>query len=228
MKEPLLLLLETATDVCSVGLARGERLLSLRQSNSGQDHAAVITLFIQAVMEEAEQKLSDLDAVVVSDGPGSYTSLRIGASTAKGICFALGKPLIAVDTLQSLALACRTERPGAGWYCPMIDARRMEVYCALFDAAMERVWDPRAAVLDAALFDAFLQEEKTVSICGSGAPKAVEIFSGKQVVHTPLVCSAPFLLPFALEAYHMEKFKDLAYYTPTYLKPPNITTPKKN
>ncbi len=228
MKEPLLLVMETATDVCSVGFARGDRLLSLRESNAGQDHAALITLFIREAMEEAGCRLSDLDAVAISDGPGSYTSLRIGASTAKGICFALHKPLIAADTLKSLALAGRTLAPGAAWYCPMIDARRMEVYCALFDAGMERVWETRAEVLRAELFDPFLAEGKTVALCGSGAPKAMDVFAGRKVVHAPLICSAPFLLPLALEAFRLGQFVDMAYYTPTYLKPPNITVPKKN
>ncbi len=220
MKEPLILLLETATDVCSVGLCRGDALLSLRESDSGQDHAAFITLFIKAVMEEAGYSLSGLDAVAVSDGPGSYTSLRIGASTAKGICFALGKPLLAVDTLQSLAIACRKEAPDSAWFCPMIDARRMEVYCALFDAGLRREWDTRAVVIERQVFDRYVQDG--LAICGSGAPKAVDILGA---THVPLRCSAPYLIPQALEAYNKQAFSDLAYYTPTYLKPPNITAP---
>jgi len=226
MKAPLILLLETATDVCSVGLSSGTTLLGVRESTAGQDHAAVLTQFIDDVMEEAGKKLSELDAIAVSDGPGSYTSLRIGASTAKGICYALQKPMLAVDTLKSLAMACRQTAPGAAWYCPMIDARRMEVYCALFDAGLQRIWDTRAEVLAPGMFDPFLADGKTVAICGSGAPKAGVLLHTEAVAHVPLLCSAPYLLPSALEAYEQKKFCDLAYYTPTYLKPPNITMPK--
>lgn len=223
MEAPLILLLETATDVCSVGLCRGEALLCLRESDSGQGHAAFITLFIREVMEEAGFALSDLNAVALSDGPGSYTSLRIGASTAKGICFALNKPLLAIDTLQSLALASRVGAPDAAWYCPMIDARRMEVYCALFDAGMQREWDTRAVVIEPQVFEPYLAGG--LAVCGSGAAKAVELLGAEAVTHVPLRCSAPFLIPQALEDFHAGRFCDMAYYTPTYLKPPNITVP---
>jgi tRNA threonylcarbamoyladenosine biosynthesis protein TsaB len=223
MEAPLILLLETATDVCSVGLCRGEALLSLRESDSGQDHAAFITLFIREVMEEAGYALSDLDAVALSDGPGSYTSLRIGASTAKGICFALNKPLLAIDTLRSLASACRINAPGMAWYCPMIDARRMEVYCALFDTGMQREWDTRAVVVEPQVFEPYLAGG--LAICGSGAAKAVELLGMEAATHVPLRCSAPFLVPQALEDFRIGKFCNMAYYTPTYLKPPNITVP---
>ncbi len=223
MREPLLLLLETATEVCSVGLARGRELLSLQESPPGQDHAAVITLYIQAVMEQAGHALAEVDAVAVSDGPGSYTSLRIGASVAKGICFTLQKPLLAVDTLQSLASACKTLMPDCRTYCPMIDARRMEVYTALFDETLKRLWDTRAMVLQA---DMFQGVSGPVAICGSGAAKALPLFTHGGVHHAQVLCSASHLIPQALEAWHRQDFKDVAYYVPTYLKPPNITTPK--
>lgn len=223
MREPLLLLLETATEVCSVGLARGHKLLSLRESPPGQDHAAVITLYIQAVMEQAGHALAELDAVAVSDGPGSYTSLRIGASAAKGICFALQKPLLAVDTLQSLAKACKTLAPGCHAYCPMIDARRMEVYAALFDGTLQRLWDTQAMVLHAEMFQGI---PDSVAICGSGAAKALPLFAHGGVHHVPVQCSASHLIAQTLEAWHRQDFQDVAYYAPTYLKPPNITVPK--
>ncbi|MBX2928295.1 MAG: tRNA (adenosine(37)-N6)-threonylcarbamoyltransferase complex dimerization subunit type 1 TsaB [Saprospiraceae bacterium] len=225
MKEPLILLLETATDVCSVGLCLGERLLSLRESDEGQDHAASVTLFIQAVLEEAGKALPEIDAVAISGGPGSYTSLRIGAATAKGICYALGKPLIAADTLHSLALASRSALPDAHWHCPMIDARRMEVYAALFDADMQREWDTRAVVLERAVFEPYLAQGRPIALCGSGAAKALALFEPGEAVHVAQRCSAPLLIPAALQAFRESAFQDIAYYTPAYLKPPNITVP---
>ncbi len=223
MREPLLLLLETATEVCSIGVARGRELLGLQESPPGQDHAAIITLYIEAVMEQAGHALAELDAIVVSDGPGSYTSLRIGAATAKGICFALQKPLLAVDTLQSLAEACKALAPGCRAYCPMIDARRMEVYTALFDEALRRLWDTQAMVLRAEMFQGV---PNPVAICGSGAAKALPLFAQGGVHHISLKCSATYLIAQALNAWHRQDFQDIAYYVPMYLKPPNITIPK--
>ena len=124
----IILHIETATTVCSVALSENGKLLSLKEENKGLKHAENITLFIMHVLKESGKKITDLDAVALSSGPGSYTGLRIGTSTAKGLCYALDKPLISVSTLQSLALNAITKTSDASaLYCPMIDARRMEV-----------------------------------------------------------------------------------------------------
>jgi tRNA threonylcarbamoyladenosine biosynthesis protein TsaB len=177
-------------------------------------------------MEEAGIALADLSAVAVSGGPGSYTALRIGLSTAKGICYALRKPLIAIDTLSALAGQAQREYPREGaLYAPMIDARRMEVYLGLFDANLQPLMKPEAAVLEPGLFDSW--STQLIIGCGNGAPKALEVFSSIPFQVAPVICSAAHLILPALEAFSKSEFADLAYYEPFYLKPPNITTPRK-
>jgi tRNA threonylcarbamoyladenosine biosynthesis protein TsaB len=227
MIQPLILLLETATEVCSVGLCRGEELLSIRETSEGQDHAAKITCFISEVMEEAGCTLPQIDAVAVSDGPGSYTSLRIGASTAKGICYALQKPLVVTDTLACLAFQAAQVYASADIYFPMIDARRMEVYGAIFDAKLQKLKDTAAQVISVEWWDAEIKPLGEIAICGNGAEKVFSLINGEKVVKIPLHCSAEWMIPKALEAFTVEHFSDIAYYTPCYLKPPNITLPKK-
>src|SRR3989304_2508407 len=129
----LILNLETATTVCSVALGRNGELAAYKEVNKDYSHSENLTVFIQAVLKEAKLDISDLDAVAVSKGPGSYTGLRIGVSAAKGLCFALDKPLIAINTLQAMAYSEKfaiQHSPLTTLFCPMIDARRMEVYCA--------------------------------------------------------------------------------------------------
>lgn len=228
MAQPLLLCLETATEVCSVCLSCGDEVLALVESFDRNDHAALITTYIAQCMEQAGKTLSEIDAVAVSGGPGSYTSLRIGLSTAKGICYALEKPLIAVDTLAALARKTRSDFPNTSptLFAPMIDARRMEVYMGLFDQHLQAIEDPEAVVLHPGLFEAWPQH--LVVACGNGAPKALDVFAGKSFEVAPVVCSAPHLIAPALAAFARADFADLAYYEPFYLKPPNITIPRKN
>jgi tRNA threonylcarbamoyladenosine biosynthesis protein TsaB len=126
-----LLLMETATGICSIGISKNDQVVALKAADKAYQHTTVITLLIQEVLDMAEMQLTDLDAIALSNGPGSFTSLRVGSATAKGICYSLNKPLIAVDTLQSLALASKNKLQIDAIYIPMIDARRMEVYTAV-------------------------------------------------------------------------------------------------
>ena len=222
-----LLHIETATEVCSVAVSDGPTELSRRESAEPYSHARDITLLIARCLEEAGLGLSELVGVSVSTGPGSYTALRVGASTAKGICYALGKPLIAVDTLQSLALEAARHLPGKPLYCPMIDARRMEVYLALFDPKNRRLEDPRSLVISADAFDAYWERGEEIVFCGNGAPKCRPVLSAPGASFVPVVCSASLLIPLAWEAFQKGQWADLAYFEPHYQKPPNITTPKK-
>ncbi len=227
MPEPLILNIETATDVCSVALCLGEEVLALVESQTVNDHAAQLTTYIDQCMDKAVYGLGELDALAVSGGPGSYTSLRIGVATAKGICYALDKPLLAVPTLESLAHAARqiaVDQPTL--YCPMIDARRMEVYTALYDEQGREVMSPAAVVLHANWLDEWLQKGFAVVCCGSGSDKARPLFISPQVFFIDLRCSAQHLSPLSVEQFAQGAFVDLAYYEPFYLKPPNITTPK--
>lgn len=222
-----ILLIETATGVCSVAVSDGLELLSIQQAEGTRQHAAQITLLIQAVLEQARLELVELDAVAVSSGPGSYTSLRVGASTAKGICYTLDKPLIAVDTLQSLALASLQKEREEGLYQPMIDARRMEVYTARFDAANERLEEAAPLIVGEATFQETLNRGALLILSGNGAEKCRKVLPETGILYSPVVCSAAHLMPLALRKLEAADFEDVAYYSPFYLKPPNVTQSKK-
>lgn len=222
----LILHLETATDICSIGLSRGTQMLSLHHAAAGYQHAARITLLINRCLEEAKVNLEEIEAVALSSGPGSYTSLRVGAATAKGICYSLDKPLIVVDTLRSLALASLSQEREEALYYPMIDARRMEVYTAGFDAANEPVAPPAAIIVDEHTFSEPLQAGQQIVLSGNGAEKCRAVLPTDNIVYSTVACSAAHLLPLALIAFEQEDFEDVAYYSPFYLKPPNITKPK--
>lgn len=224
---PLILNIETATEVCSVCLSQNGAPLALRESTNAQDHAAQITLMIADCFREIGLELATLDAVAVSDGPGSYTSLRIGLATAKGICYALDKPLIAVPTLQSMAWAAAVEMPDANIFVPMIDARRMEVYMQAFDRDTQPINEAEAVILHPALFDPWLQAGQSVVCAGNGSDKAEAILAGTGVYFSGVRCSAPYLVALAEAAFAKAAFADIAYHAPFYLKPPNITIPRK-
>lgn len=220
--------IETTTDICSIGISQDEQLIALQEITEFAEHASKITLLIEACLQEAKMSMQDLDAVAVSQGPGSYTALRIGVSTAKGICYALDKPLIAVDTLQALALATfKTEQKDA-LYCPMIDARRMEVYCAIFDKNNQLIQEAAALKIEADTFDTYFKKDQSIVFSGNGAEKCKAVLTSAFAHFSPIVSSAKHLIPLALQAFQNQQFADLAYFEPFYLKPPNITTPRKN
>ncbi len=144
----MILLLETSTPICSIALANGAEILAIRENHEGLSHAALTTIFIDEVMKEIGAKFSDLDAIAVSKGPGSYTGLRIGVSSAKGLCYALNKPLIAVSSLQALAQTASQYYSDSHVFIPMIDARRMEVYAAVYNSKNECLRDVQADIID--------------------------------------------------------------------------------
>lgn len=215
---PLILNIETATQVCSVGLSEGNEILSIRESREKNIHAASVTVFIEEVLREAGREMRDLDAVAVSMGPGSYTGLRIGVSVAKGICYALGIPLIAVPTLQAMALRARSTTEGDSLLCPMIDARRMEVYTAIFDQNNLEVRPTEALIIDEHSFTTELQES-TISYFGDGAEKCRKILDSSGMVYLPdIYPSARDIAVLAFEKFTDSKFEDVAYFEPYYLK----------
>lgn len=224
----LLLHIETATDICSICISQNEEILALQEITQFSDHASRITLLLETCLQQAKISLKDLDAVAVSQGPGSYTALRIGISTAKGVCYALDKPLIAVDTLQALALATFQLEQKDALYCPMIDARRMEVYGAIFDKNNQLFQEAAALKIEADTFESYFRNGQHLVFSGDGAEKCKPILNSEFAHFNPLVCSAKHLIPLALQAFHRQQFADLAYFEPFYLKPPNITTPRKN
>ena len=175
----MILCLETATPTCSVAITDGVATLAHRECKGQNAHSEKITIFIKEVMDEVGIDYSQLNAVAVSKGPGSYTGLRIGVSTAKGVCYAAGLPLMAIDTLEAMAYGMRQKlgdqvQPG-DLFVPMIDARRMEVYCAVFDANLNRVKDTEAVVVDEHSFNALLDGHR-LWLFGDGAPKLHQLF----------------------------------------------------
>ncbi|HZY38484.1 MAG TPA: tRNA (adenosine(37)-N6)-threonylcarbamoyltransferase complex dimerization subunit type 1 TsaB [Mucilaginibacter sp.] len=219
----MILQIETATSSCSVALASEGKVLAFKQLAGRNVHAEMITLFIGEVTAAAGIRYSDLDAIAVSSGPGSYTGLRIGVSTAKGLCFALDKPLIAIETLEAMAYGV-VNRPGyQGVHdtllCPMIDARRMEVYTAVFNSGGARVKPTAAEIIDEDSFCDLLADRK-ILFFGDGAEKCREALgsSGNAMFLTDFINSATDLTAKALEKLRKRVFEDVAYFEPFYLK----------
>ena len=218
----LLLMIETSTECCSVALSRGARILSSRVDETPRQQSAMLAPYIADVLREAGLQASDLDAVAVSEGPGSYTGLRVGVSTAKGICFGAGKPLIGIDTLQILALQANAAAlPGENarfrHIVSMIDARRMEVYAAIFDGQARKVGKTEPVILTADSFQEELRQGPVLFI-GTGAAKFRALCPHPNASFQPCFPLAEAMLAPALEALQKKEFKDVAYFEPFYLK----------
>jgi tRNA threonylcarbamoyladenosine biosynthesis protein TsaB len=225
---PTILQLETATPVCAVALSINGKTVASKEETAQNIHASKLTLFINDVMEQAGVAFADLDAVAVSKGPGSYTGLRIGVSTAKGLCFALDKPLIAINTLSMMAAGFLAENPGyRGLVCPMIDARRMEVFTAVFDANLNEVEATNAKIVDETSFSNLLKEHE-ITFIGNGAEKCSPfiIHSNAKFLTTNFNAASNMTL-LANAAFTDENFEDVAYFEPFYLKDFVFTVPKK-
>lgn len=229
----LILCIETGTDICSVGLVKDGELLSLRESDAGRDHAGRVAVFVDELLRENELDPSDIDAVAVGEGPGSYTGLRIGVSFAKGLCYGLNKPLIAVSSLASLAqVAIEDYQAGIididNWeetlLCPMIDARRMEVYTTIFDTTARQLTAVTAEVVTAETFATQRTDTKHFVIFGSGAAKCQEILGAELINVVPSVRGMARL---AEKKYCAGDFADVAYFEPYYLKDFVVTTTRK-
>jgi tRNA threonylcarbamoyladenosine biosynthesis protein TsaB len=191
-------------------------------------HSSVLGPYIQACLDDAKLKSSDLNGVSVSSGPGSYTGLRVGASIAKGLCYTLGIPMLAIDSLESIALFAAGQYE-ADIIVPMIDARRMEVYTAYFNHLGTRTTENRPQILEDQLFAPFLADQKRIVICGNGTPKARPLFEHLGIVcDDSIVHSSLHLLKPALAAYEHQIFADIYHFAPGYLKAPNITISKKS
>lgn len=216
----LILNIETATTMCSVSLAKDGKLLAVKELNGDYSHAENLTLFIEDVVKQANIKLADIDAVAVSKGPGSYTGLRIGVSTAKGLCYSLNKPLIAINTLTSLAsgISATVDRQKS-LLCPMIDARRMEVYCAVYDISINCIKETAAEIIDEHSF-AHLLEKNQVIFFGDGASKCKTVLSHNKnaIFVDDVVPSAKNMITLSEQAFQNKQFEDVAYFEPFYLK----------
>lgn len=220
----LILCIETGTDICSVGLARDGELISLRESDQGRDHAKRLGVFVDELLRETGVMPDELDAVAVGKGPGSYTGLRIGVSFAKGLCYGLQIPLVAVCSLDALAeVAIEDHEAGIldveAWdeatLCPMVDARRMEVYTCLYNAKGEPQGEVSAEIIDGESF-ADVRREGQLVIFGNGAAKCREVLSDATYINiTP---SARGLARLAQQRLSAGEVEDIAYFEPFYLK----------
>lgn len=207
--------IETATKNCSVALAKeGKTIFCDEVSELGYSHAEKLHVFIEEIISKAKITAKDLSAIAISSGPGSYTGLRIGVSAAKGLCFALDIPLISVATLTSLASQVKV---GDGIIIPMIDARRMEVYSAVFNSKNEMIRKVEAEILTESSFDNFTE---TVYFVGDSNEKAKTILNKSNFVFLDeiLYPSAKEMSALSYEKFQENKFEDLAYYEPYYLK----------
>jgi tRNA threonylcarbamoyladenosine biosynthesis protein TsaB len=207
--------IETATKNCSVAVANDGQVLSLRElATDGYAHAEKLHVFIDQALKECEIQYSDLSAVAVSKGPGSYTGLRIGVSAAKGFCMALGIPLVSIDTLQALALKTNV---ADGVIVPMLDARRMEVYSAVYDTKHEKIREVKAEIITG---DSLSEVDGDVHIIGDCQPKIKTMLNAERFIyHDDIVYpSANEMAAVSFEKFKNEQFEDLAYFEPFYLK----------
>jgi len=176
-------------------------------------------------MDRANLNFKELSAVSLSEGPGSYTSLRVGMSAAKAICYGNNIPLISVNTLLSLANASRKESDEKYLLCPMIDARRMEVYASLYTPSMKEIISNTPVILDKDTFSQYYDAGYKIIFSGNGAEKSKELFQHFNSEYTNIVCSAKNLINIAQSKFKNKVFEDIAYFSPNYIKPPNITKP---
>jgi len=223
-----ILQIETATQVCSAALSVDGETIALKELAAQNIHAGSLTLFIEKVMSSAGLSYQDLDAIAVSKGPGSYTGLRIGVSTAKGLCFALDKPLIGIDTLKMMAKGfLNADKSYTGLVCPMIDARRMEVFTSLYSTDLSEVLPVSAKIIDEASYQDELAASQ-ITFIGDGAAKCqTSIVSNNALFSDLNYNSAANMSGLAYEACNNNNFEDVAYFEPYYLKDFVITAAKK-
>ncbi len=232
----MILNIETATHVCSVALSSALRLIDIRESHQEKSHASLLAVFIDDILKKNNLKPADLDAVSVSKGPGSYTGLRIGVSTAKGISYGADIPLISVNTLHALSFGATSHPKNPfsissdnekSWYCPMIDARRMEVFSAFYNNKHEIMRPVSANIIDKNSFSDILSE-RPVLFFGTGSDKSKSILNHPNAFFLDDVLpSARFMIPLSNEAYKEKNFENSAYFEPFYLKDFVATIPKK-
>jgi tRNA threonylcarbamoyladenosine biosynthesis protein TsaB len=224
--------IETSTEICSVSISVDGvcRFLKLHKpdahSSEKSSHSLLLATFIDEILKENGYKASDIDAVAISAGPGSYTGLRIGVSTAKGFAFGAGLPLIAVDTMKIIAsMAIKTINTDFDYIVPMTDARRMEVYCAVFDKNLNQISPIEAKIIDELSFSEL--SGGRVVICGNGAEKCLDILQNERNIFlTNVYSSAEYMAELSESLFNQGKFVDLVYFEPFYLKDFVATTPK--
>ncbi|MEN8228660.1 MAG: tRNA (adenosine(37)-N6)-threonylcarbamoyltransferase complex dimerization subunit type 1 TsaB [Bacteroidota bacterium] len=236
MDGPLILHIETATDICSVALSVGDQQLSLVESGPERSHATLLNAFIRRAFEESGRALDQMDAVAISKGPGSYTGLRIGVSTAKGLAYALEKPLLSSGTLDNMAYGAldhsyiqelAIKHGEELLLCPMLDARRMEVYSCFYSTGMIVVREVSADVIDSESYRKLLDKHH-ICFFGNGSQKCKEVLDHPHAhfIHGLNPSAGQMIIP-ALGRFTQKQFEDVAYFEPFYLKDFVATIPRK-
>jgi tRNA threonylcarbamoyladenosine biosynthesis protein TsaB len=230
----MIICLETATTLCSVALCDSSGVISLRESSESRSHASVLTVYIEDLLNESGIKAGDLEAIAVSKGPGSYTGLRIGVSVAKGIAYAASIPLIGIETTLSMFHGITGDNKAGSSldentiFCPMLDARRMEVYYAFYDRTGKRLKDIAAEIIDEQSF-LFVPEENNILFFGDGAFKCKEVIRRKNICFADeYKISAAHMWKPVYRSYGDQLFEDVAYFEPFYLKDFLTSVPRKN
>ena len=220
----IILNIDTALDSACISLSENEKGLGYALNGTAKDHAAWIQPAIYKLIKESGIKMSDLSAIGVCIGPGSYTGLRIGLSTAKGLCFALKIPLIAINTLETIASSAMNDIQTENLdftsdllICPMIDARRMEVFTAVYDSSVEEIYEPHSRILDALSFGELLGRQKMLFL-GNGSLKFQQVCQNANAIFKKLALNPFALSGLTYKNFIGNNFATLAYAEPLYLK----------
>lgn len=224
----LILSIETSTKICSVALHKDGELVALSELYQEKSHSAFLSVLIDQVLKQSSYSIKDLEAVAVSKGPGSYTGLRIGVSTAKGICYGQNIPLISVNTLLGMTYGVSKYYNEEELLCPMLDARRMEVYCLLADPELNIQKETHAKIMEEDSFVEMLKEKKMIFF-GNGAQKCKPLLSQypNSAFIEEVTPSAANIGVLAAQYFVQQKFEDVAYFEPFYLKEFRTTQPKR-
>ncbi len=233
----LIINIETATNVCSVAIANNGELISFRESLTDKSHSALLGVFVEEILKENKIPVSQLDAIAVSKGPGSYTGLRIGVSTAKGLCYGGNIPLISLNTLKIMTFGLINNHflnkisftsTDNILLCPVIDARRLEVFTAIYDHLNNTIEDTNAKIIKSTSYEKYLKKKKLIFF-GTGANKCSKIIENKNAIFIEnFNTSARYMISLSEEAYNKKKFENVAYFEPYYLKDFIATIPKKS
>jgi tRNA threonylcarbamoyladenosine biosynthesis protein TsaB len=221
---PIILLIETSGEVCSVAVAKGDSILGEKAIIEPNAHSTYLASLVNDLLTETNYSISDLSAVAISGGPGSYTGLRIGCSLAKGFCFATGVPLLACSTLKALASAAFDGTKSKNDVISLVDARRMDAYVGVFNADLKELEEEHFATLDDDFNARFTNPDYLV--VGSGAQKWLDANKSQNLTYFQTQLFAKHMLPEALEKFKKEDFSDVAYYEPNYIKSVYVTKPK--
>ncbi len=224
----IILSIETATRTCSVALHQGGVLVGSQEMHRDKSHSALLHTMIDGLLRQAEVSRSELSGIALSMGPGSYTGLRIGASAAKGLCYALDIPLLGISTLTAMAHGMDQYNPNGAWLCPMIDARRMEVFCCVQRSGGEELLAPQPVVVTAGTFEALLEQHE-LWFFGDGSDKCRSLLAGHPHARfvSGVVPLARWVGELAVEKFIQQDFEDVAYSVPHYGKAFRTTPPRK-